>query len=86
MSTMAPQSQPHAVIAPRPKGMLIDGQWVEAASGQRFSVENPAKRMPIVNAEGVIPPTLSGPWAMIIASRASGSSQGTWGKSNSSFS
>jgi len=44
MSTMAPQSQPHAVIAPRPKGMLIDGQWVEAVSGQRFSVENPAKR------------------------------------------
>ncbi|MBM3623694.1 MAG: aldehyde dehydrogenase family protein [Alphaproteobacteria bacterium] len=44
MSTIAPQSQPHAVIAPRPKGMLIDGQWVEAVSGQRFSVENPAKR------------------------------------------
>jgi betaine-aldehyde dehydrogenase len=49
MSTMAPQSQPHAVIAPRPKGMLIDGQWVEAASGQRFSVENPAKRTPIAD-------------------------------------
>ena len=49
MSTMAPQSQPHAVIAPRPKGMLIDGQWVEAASGQRFSVENPAKRAPIAD-------------------------------------
>jgi len=49
MSTMAPQSQPHAVIAPRPKGMLIDGQWVEAVSGQRFSVENPAKRAPIAD-------------------------------------
>ena len=49
MSTMAPQAQPHAVIAPRPKGMLIDGQWVEAASGQRFSVENPAKRTPIAD-------------------------------------
>jgi betaine-aldehyde dehydrogenase len=49
MSTMAPQSQPHAVIAPRPKGMLIDGQWVEAASGQRFSVENPAKRTSIAD-------------------------------------
>src|SRR5688572_17400338 len=49
MSTMAPQSQPHAVIAPRPKGMLIDGQWVEAVSGQRFSVENPAKRTPIAD-------------------------------------
>ena len=49
MSTMAPQSQPHAVLAPRPKGMLIDGQWVEAVSGQRFSVENPAKRTPIAD-------------------------------------
>jgi acyl-CoA reductase-like NAD-dependent aldehyde dehydrogenase len=49
MSTMAPQSQPHTVLAPRPKGMLIDGQWLEAVSGQRFSVENPAKRTPIAD-------------------------------------
>ncbi|MBV9833138.1 MAG: aldehyde dehydrogenase family protein [Alphaproteobacteria bacterium] len=49
MSTMAPHAQPHAAIAPRLKGMLIDGQWVEAVSGQRFSVENPAKRTPIAD-------------------------------------
>jgi acyl-CoA reductase-like NAD-dependent aldehyde dehydrogenase len=30
-----------------PKGMLIGGRWVEAKSGQRFTVENPAKRTPI---------------------------------------
>ena len=27
--------------------MLIDGAWVDAASGQTLSVENPAKRRPI---------------------------------------
>lgn len=30
-----------------PKGMLIAGRWVESKSGQRFTVENPAKRTPI---------------------------------------
>ena len=30
-----------------PKGMLIGGRWVESRSGQRFTVENPAKRTPI---------------------------------------
>ena len=31
-----------------PKGMLIDGKWVESASGARFTVENPANRKPVV--------------------------------------
>jgi acyl-CoA reductase-like NAD-dependent aldehyde dehydrogenase len=30
-----------------PKGMLIDGKWVESASGARFTVENPANRKPV---------------------------------------
>lgn len=30
-----------------PKGMLIDGKWVESASGARFTVENPATRKPV---------------------------------------
>ncbi|MFO1085028.1 MAG: aldehyde dehydrogenase family protein [Reyranellaceae bacterium] len=29
------------------KGMLIDGKWVDSASGGRIAVENPAKRKPI---------------------------------------
>ena len=28
-----------------PKGMLIGGQWVDAKSGARIAVENPAKRV-----------------------------------------
>ena len=32
----------HAVS---PKGMLIGGKWVEAKSGARITVENPAKRV-----------------------------------------
>ncbi|MGH6989137.1 MAG: aldehyde dehydrogenase family protein, partial [Stellaceae bacterium] len=40
------------------RGMLIDGAWVESASGQIITVENPAKRRPIAevprgNAEDV---------------------------------
>ena len=30
-----------------PKGMLIDGKWVEAQSGAHFAVENPAKKKPV---------------------------------------
>ncbi len=30
-----------------PKGMLIGGKWVGSASGQRFAVENPAKRLSV---------------------------------------
>jgi betaine-aldehyde dehydrogenase len=44
MST-ATQTKPSSTLSF--KGMLIGGQWVESASGQRISVENPAKRMPI---------------------------------------
>ncbi len=36
--------QSHTV---QPKGMLIDGKWVEAASGAHITVENPAKKKPI---------------------------------------
>ena len=36
--------QNHSV---RPKGMLVDGKWVEAASGARLAVENPAKKKTI---------------------------------------
>jgi betaine-aldehyde dehydrogenase len=36
--------QDHSV---KPKGMLIDGKWVEAASGARLSIENPAKKKPV---------------------------------------
>ena len=31
----------------QPKGMLIAGKWVGAASGQRIAVENPAKRVSV---------------------------------------
>jgi acyl-CoA reductase-like NAD-dependent aldehyde dehydrogenase len=44
MST-ATQTKPSSTLSF--KGMLIGGQWIESASGQRISVENPAKRMPI---------------------------------------
>ncbi|TXL81558.1 aldehyde dehydrogenase family protein [Vineibacter terrae] len=44
MSAIAqPQSLP-PVPTPQPKGMLIDGQWVGAASNGRIAVENPARR------------------------------------------
>jgi betaine-aldehyde dehydrogenase len=46
------QSTPQArstAPAPQPKGMLIDGQWVAAASGATLTVENPAKRAPIAD-------------------------------------
>ena len=36
--------QNHSV---KPKGMLIDGKWVEAASGARLAVENPARKKPV---------------------------------------
>jgi len=44
MSTTALQTKPqtHAVS---PKGMLIGGKWVDAKSGARIAVENPAKRV-----------------------------------------
>ncbi|TWT10887.1 aldehyde dehydrogenase family protein [Reyranella sp. CPCC 100927] len=45
MSAIAQQHQP--APTPQPKGMLIDGQWVAAASNARISVENPAKRTAI---------------------------------------
>ena len=46
MSIAATQLKPQAPVSGtyQPKGMLIDGKWVGAASGQRFAVENPAKR------------------------------------------
>ena len=33
-----------------PKGMLIGGNWVNAKSGARIAVENPAKKVTIVSA------------------------------------
>ena len=46
MSTTAPQmkSQAQPSGTYQPKGMLIDGKWVGAASGQRITIENPGKR------------------------------------------
>ena len=44
MSMTATNPQAHSVA---PKGMLIGGQWVDSASGQRITVENPAKRAPV---------------------------------------
>ncbi len=47
MSAIAqPQSLP-PVPTPQPKGMLINGQWVGAASNARIAVENPARRTTI---------------------------------------
>jgi len=46
MSTTALQSKPQA-HAVSPKGMLIGGNWVDAKSGARIAVENPAKRVAI---------------------------------------
>jgi len=43
MSMTATQSNPQAHSV-SPKGMLIGGQWVDSASGARFTVENPAKK------------------------------------------
>jgi len=40
----APTTAAPVRAALSPKGMLIDGQWVEAASGQRIAIENPANR------------------------------------------
>jgi len=42
--TTATKKAPAAVGFYQPKGMLIDGKWVEAASGARLPVENPANR------------------------------------------
>jgi len=49
MSTTATQLKPQPTVPGtyQPKGMLIGGKWVGAASGQRFAVENPAKRTAI---------------------------------------
>jgi acyl-CoA reductase-like NAD-dependent aldehyde dehydrogenase len=46
MSMTATESKPQAHSV-SPKGMLIGGQWVDSASGQRIAVENPAKRKPV---------------------------------------
>jgi betaine-aldehyde dehydrogenase len=43
----AGSASPLSVPQPTPQGMLIDGQWVAAASGQTFGVENPAKRVKV---------------------------------------
>ena len=45
MSTATETKPPSSTLSP--KGMLIGGQWVDSASGARFTVENPAKRKPI---------------------------------------
>ena len=47
MSAIAQPQARQPVPTPEPKGMLIDGQWVAAASNARISVENPAKRTAI---------------------------------------
>ena len=45
--TTATKKAPATVGFYQPKGMLIDGKWVEAASGARLPVENPANRKQI---------------------------------------
>ncbi|MFI5001976.1 MAG: aldehyde dehydrogenase family protein [Reyranellales bacterium] len=47
MSIIAAGSKPQNVMTPQPKGMLIGGKWVQAVSGARIAVENPAKRTPV---------------------------------------
>src|SRR5262245_47588198 len=44
MSALPPQRSPQSILAGQPDGMLIDGAWVQAASGATFTVENPANR------------------------------------------
>src|SRR5260370_17794937 len=46
MSTTATQSKPQANAA-SPKGMLIGGKWLDAKSGARIAIENPAKKVTI---------------------------------------
>ena len=43
MSMTAAETKPPTHVV-SPKGMLIGGKWVEARSGNRIAVENPAKR------------------------------------------
>jgi len=47
MSAIAQQQARQPAPTPQPKGMLIDGQWVAAASNAQIPVENPAKRTAI---------------------------------------
>jgi acyl-CoA reductase-like NAD-dependent aldehyde dehydrogenase len=47
--TTAPQKIPAAPDFYAPKGMLIDGNWVDGASGARIAVENPANRTVIAD-------------------------------------
>ncbi|MBV8392596.1 MAG: aldehyde dehydrogenase family protein, partial [Alphaproteobacteria bacterium] len=49
MSMTATVLKPQAPVANtyQPKGQLIGGKWVDSASGQRITVENPAKRTAI---------------------------------------
>ena len=44
MTTVAPklQATTRSYLKPQPKRMLIDGEWVEAASGKTFETANPA--------------------------------------------
>jgi betaine-aldehyde dehydrogenase len=46
MSMITAETKPQANSVD-PKGMLIDGKWVDAKSGARIAVENPAKRTTI---------------------------------------
>ena len=46
MSTTTLQTKPQA-HAVSPKGMLVGGKWVDAKSGARIAIENPAKRVTI---------------------------------------
>ncbi len=41
------QARPQAASPPRHAPMLIDGAWVDSASGRTLAVENPAKRQAI---------------------------------------
>jgi acyl-CoA reductase-like NAD-dependent aldehyde dehydrogenase len=43
------QSRPAATHKPRQAQMLIDGAWVDSASGAMLMVENPARRTPVAS-------------------------------------
>jgi betaine-aldehyde dehydrogenase len=43
------QNRPAAASAPRHAQMLIGGDWVDSASGETLTVENPGRRVPIAS-------------------------------------
>ena len=44
-----------------PDKMLIGGEWVDAAAGERIEVENPSRREPLGTCPAAPPRTSTGP-------------------------